>query len=136
MIQKKKNCVICGKSKKSQRYPMCVDCTPFLYKKGNFPHQKLRRKKIWVEKRKEVLTKMGGKCEWCKNDQQSLAIHHPKEVNSRTYEHIWNMLLCEEIDKYLSSCQEKTVLAEKYLTKETKKLKCNIIIYGRRTLNF
>ena len=44
------NCVICGCPKKSTLHPLCRDCNPFLYKKGAYPHQKLRRKKTWLEK--------------------------------------------------------------------------------------
>jgi len=128
-MTQKKTCVIYVKPKKSHKYPMCIDCSPFLYKKSNFPHQKLRRRKVWLEKRKESIDKAGNKCEWCENDQQSLAIHHPEEVNSRTYENIWNGLLNEEINIYLSNCQEKTVLVEKYLTKETKKALLTAIRY-------
>ena len=100
---------------------MCIECTPFIYKKGSFPHQKLRRKKEWLEKRKDILNKMGKKCEWCGNDQQSLAIHHLEEVNSRTYEYIWNKLLIEEINSYVNSNRERTIWAENYFKKETKK---------------
>ncbi|KKM01657.1 hypothetical protein LCGC14_1792240 [marine sediment metagenome] len=136
MALKNNNCVICGKPKKSQLHPMCIECSPYLYKKGSFPHQKLRRRKVWLEKRREALIKVGKKCEWCENDQQNLAIHHPKEVNSRTYEHIWNQLLINEINSFLISNREKTLWAENYFKKETKKaLRSSIRHFEQRAKN-
>jgi transposase-like protein len=72
-------------------------------------------------------------CEWCGNDQQRLVIHHPKEVNSRTYEYIWDKLLIDEINSYLSSNPEKTQWAENYFTKKTKKeLKTSVRYYEQK----
>lgn len=135
MIQK--NCVICGNPRKSELHPLCMNCNPFLYKKQAYPHQKLRRKKRWLEKRKEILDKVDNRCEWCGNTQQSLAIHHTKEVNSRKYEHIWNTLLGDEINTYLQSTPEKSSWVENYFIKETKKaLRSSIKHYEQKAKNF
>jgi len=100
-MEKDLQCVICGKIKTNPYYPLCMDCSPYIYKKGSLPHQKVRRRKKWTENRAKLIEKAGNRCEWCQSEKPPFSIHHPNEINARTYDHIWNTIVSDHVDKLL-----------------------------------
>ena len=107
--EKDLNCVICGSLKENTYFSMCQSCTPFLYKKQGAPHQKARYRKKWKEKRLLLIEKAGNKCQWCDSKKTPFSIHHPRDINARVYDHIWNTIISELFNKLL---EKDTVLAE------------------------
>lgn len=57
-------CVICGKTLKPNFY-LCMNCSPNMYKKQSFSHQKIRRTKKWSENREKRLKQANNKCDKC-----------------------------------------------------------------------
>ena len=100
-MEKDLHCVICGKMKTNPYYPLCLDCTPYIYKKDSLPHQKACRRKKWTENREKLIEKAGNRCEWCQSEKAPFSIHHPNEINARTYDYIWNTIVSDHIDKLL-----------------------------------
>ena len=94
-------CVICGNLKEEPYFPLCRKCSPQLYNKGCHPHQKARNRKKWKENRAILIEKAGNKCEWCGSDKTPFSIHHPKEINYHTYDHIWDTIIYERVSKLL-----------------------------------
>lgn len=92
-------CVICGSLKENHYYSLCRNCTPFFYKKQSLPHQKARRRKKWIENRVIIIEKVGNKCQWCGSEKQPFSIHHPVEINARTYDYIWYTIVSDIIKK-------------------------------------
>ncbi|HEC40134.1 hypothetical protein LCGC14_0595920 [marine sediment metagenome] len=68
--KRRKICPICGVEKTHIFIPLCGECYPPMYKKGSFPHQKLRRRKIWKEKRLKKFNETGNKCECCEKPKE------------------------------------------------------------------
>lgn len=96
MVEKKKNCIECGKEIEHYFYPLCLDCRPYMYKKQNHPHQKLRRKKSWKINREKRIAEANHKCEVCGNSKNSFVIHHLEGISSRTYEFMWSSVIEEK----------------------------------------
>lgn len=94
-------CVICGNLKEEPYYPLCRKCSPHIYKKGCHPHQRARKRKKWIKNRALRIEKAGNKCEWCGSDKPPFSIHHPKEINARTYDYIWDEIINERVNKLL-----------------------------------
>jgi len=114
-------CPICGSREKNVYIPLCTECYPPLYKKGSYPHQKLRRRKIWKEKRTQKLNEVGNKCEWCQRSDRILSIHHPKGVDSQTYREIWFKLLNEKLDNFINEDKNRLTYANIYLQFKAKR---------------
>ena len=105
--QKPNICVICGNTKEHPLSPLCMKCAPYMYKKQSFPHQKVRGRKIWKENREKVIKERNNRCEWCGSEKEPFSIHHEQEVNSRTYEKIWNSILINKINSIIESEPER-----------------------------
>ncbi len=86
-----------------------------MYKKQGYPHQKLRRRKIWKEKRLVKLDQVNHKCEWCGRSDQPLSIHHPNEINSRTYQYLWEEILEKRLESFLNGDNKRLNYATLYL---------------------
>lgn len=97
----KKNlyCAICDGLKENPWYALCRKCTPFLYKKQGSPHQKATKTKKWIENKAIKIKEAGNKCQWCDSEKKPFSIHHPKEINARTYDHIWDKIVINCIAK-------------------------------------
>ena len=61
-------CVVCGKVVENHLYPLCYDCSPYMYGKLKHPHQKIRRTKAWETNRQIRINKAGHKCEMCREN--------------------------------------------------------------------
>lgn len=94
-------CVICGNLKEEPYFPLCRKCAPHIYNKGCHPHQKARKRKKWIKNRAILIEKAGNKCEWCGSDKLPFSIHHPNEINARTYDYIWGKIINERVIKLL-----------------------------------
>ncbi len=103
-------CVICGNLKENSYFPLCRKCTPHIYNKGCHPHQRARNRKKWKKNRAILIEKAGNKCEWCGSDKTPFSIHHPNGINARTYDHIWEKLINERVNKLL---KDDLILREK-----------------------
>lgn len=94
-------CVICGNLKEEPYFPLCRKCAPHIYNKGCYPHQKARKRKKWIQNRAILIEKAGNKCEWCGSDKTPFSIHHPNEINARTYDYIWDKIINERVIELL-----------------------------------
>lgn len=94
-------CVICGNLKEEPFFPLCRKCAPHFYNKGCHPHQKARNRKIWIKNRAIHIEKAGIKCEWCSSDKPPFSIHHPRGINARTYDYMWEEIINERVIKLL-----------------------------------
>ena len=122
IIKKDLYCVICGSLKENHYYSLCRDCTPFLYKKQSLPHQKARRRKKWLKKRAIVIENVGNKCQWCDSEKPPFSIHHPVEVNARTYDRIWSTLITDRVNKLIENDSTLRELLELRVRLEAKKI--------------
>jgi len=50
-----------------------------------------------------LIEKTGNKCEWCGSKKPPFSIHHPNEVNARTYDRIWNKIVSDRVNKLLEN---------------------------------
>ncbi len=98
-------CVICDNFVKWKSNPLCVKCSPFLYEKRKFPHQKLRNTKEWQKQREERFIEVGYKCEWCGAGREKgivLLPHHEKHaMDSNAYGLVWDNVVKKAIKKFL-----------------------------------
>jgi hypothetical protein len=123
-------CPICNSEKNSPYFPLCLECLPYFYTKSSFPHQKARRRKEWIENRLKFIKKADYTCKWCgarKEENPSLlSIHHPWEINARTYEHLWNEIVSKkqkELEKKDPCLKEMLSLRANYEEKKKLRLK-------------
>ncbi len=118
--QKPNICIICGDTKEHPLSPLCTNCAPYMYKKQSFPHQLVRRRKIWRENRKKTIKERGNQCEWCGSEKEPFSIHHNQEINSRTYEKIWGDLLMKRVQNFIKAEPEREDWVEEFLSFENK----------------
>lgn len=52
--QKPNICVICGDTKEHLLSPLYMKYAPYMYKKQSFPHQLVRRRKVWKVNREKL----------------------------------------------------------------------------------
>ena len=134
--QKPNVCVICGDTKEHPLSPLCTKCAPYMYKKQSFPHQLVRRRKVWRENRKKTIEERGNQCEWCGSEKEPFSIHHNQEINSRTYEKIWGELLMKMIQNFIESEPEREDWVKEFLSFENKLgLKNSINFYKEKAGN-
>lgn len=134
---KNQKCIICGKAKNNHFSPMCINCSPYMYKKQSYPHQKARRRKQWKENREEVLKSRGFKCEWCGSMKKPFSIHHPSEINSRTYERIWNHIISDKIEKFLKANPKQKEWLDQFTLYEKQGFQKKSIKYNKeKILNY
>jgi len=87
-------CIKCGNKKRIIYFPFCRPCTPYLYGKGKYPHQVIRRSIDWTFKRAKRIEDAEKKCEWCeKKPDNGLTVHHKTGVNPIVYQEIWEALV-------------------------------------------
>jgi len=131
--QKPNVCVICGDTKEHPLSPLCSKCAPYMYKKQSFPHQLVRRRKVWRENREKIINERGNQCEWCGSEKEPFSIHHNQEINSRTYEKLWGDLLIKTIQNFIESEPEREDWVENFLSFEnTLGLKNSIKFYKEK----
>jgi len=91
MAVNKNICVICGHAKIKSCSPLCVKCSPFIYKKGQAPHKKIIKTKEWKDNRAKRLKEANFQCEWCETGtEKGLTPHHQEPIK---YKKIWYKLV-------------------------------------------
>jgi hypothetical protein len=110
---------MCKKPREKFDLPLCIECSPYMYKKQRYPHQKLRRQKIWSEKRSQKLQEANNTCEWCGKTEAPFSIHHSEEVNSRTYEYIWERVLEDRVNEFINKTPDREAYSINFLLYES-----------------
>lgn len=120
-MKKDLNCPVCGNLKGQPYFALCMDCSPYFYKKQGLPHQKARRRKKWIENRKILIEKVGNKCQWCDSEKNPFSIHHPKGIGARTYDYIWHAIVSDLIKKFIEQDSPLAELVESRVKVEQKR---------------
>ncbi len=127
MLTTQNICVHCGKEKKENVFNLCPECCPFIYKKGQSPHQKIRQTKKWKEHRLQRLNKSNNKCDWCEKEDK-LVVHHLDGITYRYYEQTWNECLENKLNYLIKNdLKWKNEWEDAWSEKSKEKLKKQII---------
>jgi len=110
MKEEKILCPICKNPLENIFLPLCPECNPAKYEKRKYPHQIVRRRKQWKERRKALLEEQDHTCQMCnKKFETHLTISHihgKDELQSGIYLNVWNELMKKQFDVYVKTHAE------------------------------
>ncbi len=110
----KEKCYICGNLTLNPYSITCNNCSPYLYKIGQYPHQLLSKESEFQE--------TGNECERCGRSNVPLFIYHAEEIDYyKRYKLEWEGAIKWTLIRFLSKEPHRLTYADLFLERETKK---------------
>lgn len=118
----KEKCYLCGNLTLNPYTITCNNCSPYLYKKGQYPHQLLSKDSEWKKMESLKFQKTGNKCEQCGKSNLPLSIYHVEEIDFYDrYKLEWERAIKWTLIRFLSKEPHRLTYADVFLERETKK---------------